>query len=95
MRETPMDRREFIRRCTRAGLSVTAASTLAFLFYDRKAPAMDMGGSPAIRLPDYCLATMKTGFALPGQRTGPLPCGKPLPPWAACRPLSNPVNGCC
>ncbi|GAB6907389.1 Tat pathway signal sequence domain protein [Desulfosarcina cetonica] len=64
MRETPMDRREFIRRCTRAGLSVTAASTLAFLFYDRKAPAMDMGGSPAIRLPDYCLATMKNRLCI-------------------------------
>ncbi|BBO91168.1 DUF362 domain-containing protein [Desulfosarcina ovata] len=58
MSETAMDRREFIRRCTRAGVCVAAAGSLGVAFYDSRAPAAIPGPTAALTLPDYSVGPL-------------------------------------
>ena len=58
MIETTYDRREFIRRCTRAGLSVAVAGTLGAVCYDADPPANLSGETVSTTLPDYTVGEM-------------------------------------
>jgi len=57
--ESPIDRREFLGRCTRAGLSVAAAGALGIGFYDGKGPdgTSDVGAS--VQISDFSIPDMK------------------------------------
>ncbi len=59
MSEPPIDRREFLGRCTRAGLSVAAAGALGFGFHDGKGPdgLSDAGGT--VKISDFSIPDMK------------------------------------
>lgn len=55
----PLNRREFLARCAKAGLSVCAAGALAYLFYDPKGPRrVSAQQSAGVHLAD---------FSIPGQ----------------------------
>jgi uncharacterized protein (DUF362 family) len=56
-----LNRREFLGRCTRAGLSVAAAAALGIGFYDGKGPdgVADAGAGTALRIPDFSLAPLQ------------------------------------
>ncbi len=59
MAESPINRREFIGRCTLAGLSVAAAGALGIGFYDGKAPEPFIDASASVQIPDFSIAEMK------------------------------------
>ena len=61
----PLNRREFIGRCTRAGLFAAAAGTLGFGLHrtDPPRPAMDESASVAI-IPDYSVAAMQNRMCI-------------------------------
>lgn len=54
-----MDRREFLGRCTRAGLSVTAAGALGIGLYDGKPPEAFSDTTASVKIPDFSIAEMK------------------------------------
>ena len=54
-----MDRREFLGRCTRAGLSVTAAGALGIGFYDGREPEMVTDDTASVRIPDFSITERK------------------------------------
>ncbi|MFO7714430.1 DUF362 domain-containing protein [Desulfosarcina sp.] len=54
-----IDRREFLARCVRAGLSVAAAGALAIGFYDRKGPDGVSDAGALVRIPDFSISGMK------------------------------------
>ena len=53
MSDPPIDRREFLGRCTRAGLSVAAAGALGLGFYDARAPGRITDVAEAVQIPDF------------------------------------------
>ena len=53
---TLIHRREFLVRCTRAGLSVAAAGALGIGFYDAKAPSALSEAAALVQIPDYSIA---------------------------------------
>ncbi len=57
--ETPIDRREFLGRCTRAGLSVAAAGALGFGFYDSRGPDGLSDAGASVKIPDFSIPDMK------------------------------------
>ncbi|BBO78059.1 hypothetical protein DSCW_54760 [Desulfosarcina widdelii] len=59
MTEPSIDRREFLGRCTRAGLSVAAAGALGIGFYDSRPPEGGVAESGSLRIPDYSQTEMK------------------------------------
>ncbi|BBO70787.1 hypothetical protein DSCA_47170 [Desulfosarcina alkanivorans] len=59
MTEPTINRREFIGRCTRAGLSVAAAGALGIGFYDARAPEMVPGDRSSVQIPDFSIAEGK------------------------------------
>lgn len=54
-----LNRREFLNRCTRAGLSVAAAAALGIGFYDGKGPDGVSDAGPAVQIPDFSMAAMQ------------------------------------
>lgn len=54
-----INRREFMGRCTRAGLSVAAAGALGLGFYTAKAPGASSDAVSRVRIPDYAVEAMK------------------------------------
>lgn len=54
-----LNRREFLGRCTRAGLSVAAAAALGIGFYDAKGPDGVADTGAALRIPDFSLALLQ------------------------------------
>jgi uncharacterized protein (DUF362 family) len=54
-----IDRREFLRRCTRAGLSVAAASALGIGFYDNQPPVDLSEAGEGLQIPDFSIAEMR------------------------------------
>lgn len=59
MTDSSINRREFLGRCTRAGLSVAAAGALGIGFYDGKGPDGITDATPAEQIPDFSIAGMK------------------------------------
>ncbi len=59
MTEIPLNRREFLARCTRAGISVAAAGALGLAFYDGRAPGAISDAGPAVAIPDFSVAGMR------------------------------------
>lgn len=57
--ESAIDRREFLGRCTRAGLSAAAAGILGLGFYDAKGPDVSSEPAVSVNIPDYSNAAMK------------------------------------
>jgi uncharacterized protein (DUF362 family) len=53
MTDPPINRREFLGRCTRAGLSAAAAGALGLGFYDARAPGRITGVAEAVPIPDF------------------------------------------
>ncbi|HSO21235.1 MAG TPA: DUF362 domain-containing protein, partial [Desulfosarcina sp.] len=62
MTQPPIDRREFIGRCTRAGLSIAAAGALGIGFYENQAPVADLEAAPTLKIPDF--STPDAGAAI-------------------------------
>jgi uncharacterized protein (DUF362 family) len=54
-----IDRREFLNRCTRAGLSAAAAGLLGLGFHDAKGPEASSEPAVTVSIPDYSRAAMK------------------------------------
>lgn len=50
---TSIDRRAFLARCGRAGLSVAAAGALGIGFYEHEAPDAVSDIAPSVQIPDY------------------------------------------
>ena len=53
MTDRPIDRREFLGRCTRAGLSVAAAGVLGLGFYDTTGPGWSTDATETVQIPDF------------------------------------------
>lgn len=53
MTDSSIDRREFLGRCTRAGLSVAAAGVLGLGFYDATGPGRNTDATEAVQIPDF------------------------------------------
>jgi len=51
--EPTINRREFIKRCTRAGLGVAAAGATGIGFYDSRPPAGESDEPASVLIPDY------------------------------------------
>ena len=64
MTEPSIDRREFLGRCTRAGLSVAAAGALGIGFYDSRPPEGSVPENGSLRIPDYSCAEMKGSICI-------------------------------
>jgi uncharacterized protein (DUF362 family) len=62
--DQPINRREFLGRCTRAGLSVAAAGALGVGFYDGRAPEMISSGGASVQIPDFSIAEMKAKICI-------------------------------
>ena len=56
--DPPIDRREFMARCTRAGVSVAAASAVSLGFYRSEAPEGFSESSASVEIPDFSIAEM-------------------------------------
>jgi uncharacterized protein (DUF362 family) len=56
---SPINRREFIGRCTRAGLCVAAAGSLGIGFYQTEAPRPASDKASLVKIPDYSVAAMQ------------------------------------
>ncbi len=54
----PMDRREFLGRCTRVGIGAVATAAVGIGFFQNDAPEATSHGAEAIALPDYAVAPM-------------------------------------
>ena len=48
-----LGRREFLSRAGKAGVSIAAAGTVAYLFYDSKGPGSEAGAEELVTLPDF------------------------------------------
>ncbi len=59
MTEPSINRREFIGRCTRAGLSVAAVGALGIGFYSGTMPQSGSEDAAVVRIPDFSIAGMK------------------------------------
>jgi uncharacterized protein (DUF362 family) len=59
VKEPNINRREFLGRCTKAGLSVAAAGTLGIGFYDAMPPASHSADASPVSLSDYGVDTMR------------------------------------
>ena len=57
--QTPLDRREFLRRCTRAGVSVAAAGALGIAFYQANAPDAFSDAAASVLIPDFSIPEMR------------------------------------
>lgn len=55
----PKTRREFLKRCAKAGLSLTAAGALGICLYDSEPPTMTAGTAEPLEIPDYSMEGMK------------------------------------
>ena len=64
MTEPPIDRREFLGRCTRAGLSVAAAGAIGIGFYNGKAPEAFSDTSASVKIPDFSIAEMSAKICI-------------------------------
>ncbi|MEZ4550882.1 MAG: DUF362 domain-containing protein [Desulfobacterales bacterium] len=53
-----MNRREFLGRCTRAGLSVAAVGALGVGFYEGRAPQILSQAGSEVKIPDFTMAGM-------------------------------------
>ncbi len=53
-----MNRREFMGRCTRAGLSVAAAGALGIGLYRRQPPSGVQAAASSLQIPDFSIAEM-------------------------------------
>ncbi|MEE9371081.1 MAG: DUF362 domain-containing protein [Sedimentisphaerales bacterium] len=51
--EGKLDRRQFIQRAGKAGISLAAAGTVAYLLYDSKGPGSGIGAEELVTLPDF------------------------------------------
>jgi uncharacterized protein (DUF362 family) len=51
----PVSRREFIKRAIKAGISVAAAGSLAYLLYDEKGPSGETGSGGLVSFKDHSL----------------------------------------
>lgn len=58
MIDTRMDRREFLGRCTRTGLSVAAAGALGLGFYDSSVPETVSEPEARVKIPDFSIEGM-------------------------------------
>ena len=58
MSDPPINRRQFIGRCTRAGLSVAAAGALGIGFYESKPPQARSDDHETVLIPDFSIAEM-------------------------------------
>ena len=58
MTEATINRRQFIGRCTRAGLSVAAAGALGIGFYDGQPPAALSNATATVQIPDFSIAEL-------------------------------------
>jgi uncharacterized protein (DUF362 family) len=54
-----IDRREFLSRCSRAGLSAAAAGILGLGFYDPRGPDIASEPAASVKIPDYSNAAMR------------------------------------
>ena len=59
MTEPTINRREFIRRCTRAGLGVAAAGAVGIGFYESQPPTGENEKSAPVSIPDYSRPEMQ------------------------------------
>lgn len=59
MTDTAIDRREFLGRCTRVGLSVAAAGALGFGLYDSKGPDAVSDARASVTIPDFSIPEMR------------------------------------
>jgi uncharacterized protein (DUF362 family) len=59
MTEPSMNRRDFIGRCTRAGLSAAGACALGIGFFDAKPPAVLSENTASVEIPDFSIAEMR------------------------------------
>ena len=59
MNEATINRRQFIGRCTRAGLSVAAAGALGIGFYDDKTPPALSDAKETVQIPDFSIPEMR------------------------------------
>ena len=59
MMKPTIDRREFIRRCTRAGLGVAAAGVLGIGLHDDRPPDSRSDNRPTLRIPDFSRPEMQ------------------------------------
>jgi len=57
--EPTINRREFLGRCTRAGLSAAAAGAMGFGFYDARPPAARPMESGSLSIPDYSIDRLR------------------------------------
>ena len=53
--EGKLDRRQFIQRAGKAGISLAAAGTVAYLLYDSKGPGSGIGAEELVTLPDFSI----------------------------------------
>lgn len=58
MTDPAINRREFLGRCTRVGLSVAAAGALGIGFYDSQGPDAAPESSPSVAIPDFSIPEM-------------------------------------
>lgn len=58
MTDPAINRREFLGRCTRLGLSVAAAGALGIGFYDSQGPDATPESSPSVTIPDFSIPEM-------------------------------------
>lgn len=58
MAEPSINRRQFIGRCTRAGLSVATAGALGIGFYDSQPPTALSEASETVQIPDFSITDM-------------------------------------
>jgi uncharacterized protein (DUF362 family) len=62
---TPINRREFIGRCTRAGVYVAAAGSLGIGLHQTDAPSVDMDETRSIgQLPDYSVSSLRSKICI-------------------------------
>ena len=59
MTEPSINRREFIKRCTRAGLGVATVGAVGLGFYDSRPPTGRPTESGSVSVPDYSVAAMQ------------------------------------
>jgi uncharacterized protein (DUF362 family) len=59
-----MNRREFMGRCARAGLSVAAAGALSIGFYRRHPPSGVQETAAALQIPDFSVAEMSPALCI-------------------------------
>ena len=84
MNEATINRRQFIGRCTRAGLSVAAAGALGIGFYDGKAPPALSDAKETVQIPDFSIPEMRGKICIArGTDRTDTPSGRHSRPWGA------------